>query len=170
MSPRRRQLIAARVARAAARLEQEGRYSQTRQCIQHGNVTVYAHCLRVAGTACLLADELGLNVDRSALIRGALLHDYFLYDWHDKANGHRWHGFTHPGTALRNASEDWTLTPIEQEIIRKHMFPLTPVPPTCREAWLVCVADKICAAQETCGGFSGVFRTLRKKQTSDPIR
>ena len=28
------------------------------------------------------------------------------------------------------------------------MFPLTPVPPACREGWLVCLADKLCAVQE----------------------
>ncbi len=29
------------------------------------------------------------------------------------------------------------------------MFPLVPVPPTCREAWIVCMADKWCALYET---------------------
>ena len=155
MSGERRRAIKARVAAAAARLEKEGRYTATRRCIQHGRVSVYAHCISVADTACVLAETLHLRVNERALIRGALLHDYFLYDWHDKANGHRWHGFTHPGTALHNASEDWKLTPVEKEIIKKHMFPLTPIPPTCREAWLVCLADKICAAKETTGGIYG---------------
>ena len=147
MSGERRRAIEARVAAAAARLEKEGRYTATRRCIQHGKVSVYAHCVSVADTACVLAETLHLRVNERALIRGALLHDYFLYDWHDKANGHHWHGFTHPGTALHNASEDWKLTPVEREIIKKHMFPLTPIPPTCREAWLVCLADKILCRQ-----------------------
>ena len=90
----------------------------------------------------------GWQVDRAALIRGALLHDYFLYDWHEKDDSHRLHGFTHPRTALRNACADWTLTDREQNIILRHMFPLTPVPPACREGWLVCLADKLCAVQE----------------------
>jgi len=157
LTPRRRQAIEQRVARAAARLEREGRYAETRRCIQHGSVTVYAHCLRVADTACLLAEALHLPVDKRALIRGALLHDYFLYDWHVKDPSHRLHGFTHPAAALRNASEDWTLSPIERDIIQKHMFPLTPILPACREAWLVCLADKLCAAQETCGGLAERF-------------
>ena len=149
------------------RLEKEGRYTATRRCIQHGKVSVYAHCVSVADTACVLAETLHLRVNERALIRGALLHDYFLYDWHDKANGHHWHGFTHPGTALHNASEDWKLTPVEREIIKKHMFPLTPIPPTCREAWLVCLADKICAAKETTGGIYGKLPFAAKHNAQD---
>lgn len=34
-------------------------------------------------------------------------------------------------------------------MIARHMFPLTPIPPGCREAWLVCLADKWCAMKET---------------------
>ena len=153
----------ATVAAMAARLEREGRFGATRSCLQHGSVTVYAHCLRVACTACALARALHLRVDENALIRGALLHDYFLYDWHEKDASHRMHGFTHPATALRNAGEDWSLSPIEKEIISKHMFPLTPLPPTCREAWLVCLADKLCAAGETCGGLREKLPVLRLK-------
>lgn len=133
---------------AAGRLEQQGRYADTRRFVQHGGVTVYAHCVRVAALSCRLADAFGWDVDRDALIRGALLHDYFLYDWHEKDPSHRLHGFTHPRTALRNACADWTLSDREQNIILRHMFPLTPVPPRCREAWLVCLADKLCAMQE----------------------
>ena len=77
MSGERRRAIEARVAAAAARLEKEGRYTATRRCIQHGKVSVYAHCVSVADTACVLAETLHLHVNERALIRGALLHDYF---------------------------------------------------------------------------------------------
>lgn len=136
------------IAAAAARLEREGRYTRTRHFVQHGGVTVYDHCVRVAEMSCRLAEAFGWEVDTSALIRGALLHDYFLYDWHEKDSSHRLHGFTHPRAALRNAEADWTLNEVEANIILRHMFPLTPVPPACREAWLVCMADKLCAMQE----------------------
>lgn len=136
------------VAETAARLEREGRYARTRHFVQHGGVTVYDHCLRVAAMSCRLARALDLDVDTDALVRGALLHDYFLYDWHEKDDSHRLHGFTHPRRALQNACEDWALTEVECNVILRHMFPLTPVPPACREAWLVCLADKLCAMQE----------------------
>ena len=44
-----------------------------------------------------------MNVDKRSLIRGALLHDYFLYDWHDKNKPAKFHGFTHPKIAFENA-------------------------------------------------------------------
>ena len=136
------------ITRTDAQLEREGRYARTRRFYQHGGVTVYAHCVRVAALSCRLADAMGLAVDRAALVRGALLHDYFLYDWHEKDDSHRLHGFTHPRAALNNACADWELSPRERNIILRHMFPLTPVPPACREGWLVCMADKICAVHE----------------------
>ena len=148
-------------------LEKEGRLTMEKSYIQHGSTSVYEHSVKVAYTSLYFARRFRLNIDEKSLIRGALLHDYFLYDWHDKANGHHWHGFTHPGTALHNASEDWKLTPVEREIIKKHMFPLTPIPPTCREAWLVCLADKICAAKETTGGIYGKLPFAAKHNAQD---
>ena len=78
-----------------------------------------------------------------------MLHDYFLYDWHQKDSAHRLHGFRHPKTALGNAQRDYHLNWKEKNIIARHMFPLIPVPPQCREAWIVCLADKWCALGET---------------------
>ena len=76
-------------------------------------------------------------------------HSDILYDWHEKNAGHRFHGFIHAGRALQNAKNDFELTRREENIISRHMFPLNIVPPMCKEAWLVCLADKICASKET---------------------
>lgn len=148
-------------------LEKKGRLAMERKYMQHGSTTIFEHSVHVAYTSLQMKRKLHIKADETSLVRGALLHDYFLYDWHDKANGHHWHGFTHPGTALHNASEDWKLTPVEREIIKKHMFPLTPIPPTCREAWLVCLADKICAAKETTGGIYGKLPFAAKHNAQD---
>lgn len=143
---------AAEVAAAAAQLERQGRLGLTRGFVQHGTVSVYDHVTAVARASLGAADALGrvgLRVDRASLLRGALLHDYFLYDWHDPEPWHNWHGFKHPYFALKNAEEDFDLTPRERNIIVRHMFPLVPIPPTCREAWIVCLADKWVATRET---------------------
>lgn len=120
--------------------------------MQHGTTSVFRHSVSVAYVSFWLARRLSVNVDERSLIRGALLHDYFLYDWHEKDASHKWHGFFHAGCALRNAMEDFELSEIEQDMIRHHMFPLNPGPPRSREAWLLCLADKICSTGETIGG------------------
>ncbi|ABN06357.1 metal dependent phosphohydrolase [Methanocorpusculum labreanum Z] len=125
------------------------RLLETKQFMQHGDTNVYDHCVAVARVSCLLADKMGLSVDRESLIRGALLHDYFFYDWHVPDPVHRLHGFTHPKRALQNAMDDFTLTTVEQDMILRHMFPLTPTPPKFREGWVLCLADKVCSTLET---------------------
>ena len=138
-----------------------------REFIQHGDVAVYAHVTSVARASLSFAARLGrvgVSVDRASLLRGALLHDYFLYDWHDPDPSHRLHGFRHPFFALTRAEEDFELTPRERNIIARHMFPLVPVPPTCREAWIVCLADKWCALRETVAG-----RLPRKDEADDGV-
>ena len=126
-----------------SRMLESGRY------MQHGCTSVFRHSVSVAHYSFYLAWKMHIPVNEKALIRGALLHDYFLYDWHEKRKGHHFHGFTHPGTALKNAEKEYELGDIERNIISRHMFPLTVVPPMCREAWLVCLADKYCAVKET---------------------
>ena len=117
--------------------------------MQHGTTSVYLHCLNVAYVSLRLALFFRLRLSYRALVRGALLHDYFLYDWHVPSETHRGHGFTHARTALHNASRDFTLDAVERDVIERHMFPLNPVPPRYRESVLVCLADKICAIGET---------------------
>lgn len=144
-------------AHAADILDSEN-FRGTRRHIQHGSMTVYNHCMDVARYSLLFNNKLGLGCNQHDLIRGALLHDYFLYDWHDKAylsQRKRLHGFWHPGVALRNAEREYQLNGTQREIIRKHMWPLTVVPPTCREAWVVTAADKYCSLMETVGVHRG---------------
>ncbi|MDD6484678.1 MAG: HD domain-containing protein [Clostridiales bacterium] len=125
------------------------RLNETKKYIQHGDTSCFKHTVAVAAMSCRIADRLHISVNRGELIRGALLHDYFLYDWHKPRKGRSVHGFTHPGAALKNAERDFELTDRERDIIKKHMFPLTPIPPKYREGFLVCIADKYCSVLET---------------------
>ncbi len=142
----------------AADILDSDNFKGTKRHIQHGSMTVYDHSMDVARYSLLLNKKLGLGCDKRDLIRGALLHDYFLYDWHDKAylpQRKRLHGFRHPGIALKNAEKEYKLNPRQREIIRKHMWPLSVIPPTCREAWVVTAADKYCSLMETVGFHKG---------------
>ena len=91
------------------------------------------------------------------LTRGALLHDFFHYDWRvEKPRSGGLHGFEHPREALENAEEDFgPLTRVERDCVLRHMWPLTPVPPRYPESLLVCMADKAVALNES-------YRSLRQ--------
>lgn len=121
-----------------------------RQYIQHGCVTTYEHCMRVAAISFWLNRRLNLGCDEVSLVRGAFLHDFYLYDWHEPHPEAGLHGFSHPAIALANAEQRYTLNDRERNVIRSHMWPLTLLtPPRCREAAVVCVADKMSSATET---------------------
>ena len=128
---------------------------KSRDCIQHGTISVYTHCIMVTRCALLLAKKLGVRCSLRSLVRGALLHDFFMYDWHwdkmpEEVKRQGLHGFTHPGTAAKNARKYFNVSPKVYDIINCHMFPLTLARmPDSVEGWLVCLADKYCSALET---------------------
>ncbi len=97
--------------------------------------------------------------DASSVAIGALLHDFFFYDWqkeksdldqHDiklKVYSPKLHGFVHPLIAYDNASKFFPhlMNKTIKDIIIKHMWPLTVNPPRYKESWLVTFADKSCS-------------------------
>lgn len=145
---------------AADILDSEGMKRET-DFTQHGEMSCYDHSVAVACESIKLALRFRMRVDVRSMVRGALLHDYFLYDWHDPAKCPRLHGFTHAKTALANAERDFDLTDTEREIIKKHMFPLNPQPPRSKESLLVTVADKICAVREMYNAMIPRFKLRR---------
>lgn len=132
--------------------------------IQHANVSTYEHSLNVAEMSLILVRAFKIKVDEPSLVRGALLHDFFLYDWHDKTAMPRAHAYLHPLIAYDNAKKEFKLNFIEKNIIQSHMFPIGIVLPRYRESWVVVVADKICTVREVIAGlrFKLVLRSKSK--------
>lgn len=133
---------------------------------QHGDTSCLEHTVAVVYCSLAIAKRLGIKVNKKELIRAGILHDYFLYDWHDGKKERRIHGFTHPGIALRNAEDHLELTSRERDVIKKHMFPLTGMPPRYRESWLICMADKICACREAFSrnAYPEIKKMVRRQQ------
>ncbi len=116
---------------------------------QHRNANTYAHCRHVTLKSIRFIQRTGIRADMEAVVRGAMLHDFYLYEA-TNADITPWrHGWTHPETALGNAEKIFSLSPKEKNIIYSHMWPIriTHIP-RCREAVIVNVADKVCAVQE----------------------
>ncbi len=115
---------------------------------QHGSTSRLLHCIAVAYYSYRFALFIRLTFHFEELVRGALLHDYFFYDAQDGDPAHKGHWSRHPAIALENAGQKLALTRIEEDIIVKHMFPLTRRPPRYRESVLVSLADKACSVYE----------------------
>ncbi len=133
-------------------LEEDPRILRMKQYIQHGDTTTYEHCVSVARESFRLNRLLHLKADEAELVKTALLHDYFLYDWHD--HSHPLHGYRHADIAADNAVRDFGLDREEEEAIRSHMWPLNlSRVPGSRIGWIISLADKICSAKETVSGW-----------------
>ena len=97
------------------------------------------------------------NLDYVAAARAGLLHDLFYYDWKVKDDGsHRLHGYRHPGFAVENAKKITSLSKKEEDIIKRHMWPLTLTPPRYLESYIVNLSDKYSATVE-------MFHSCNKK-------
>jgi len=116
----------------------------------HHNSSIYHHVHDVAYLSYRISKFLRLDYRSAA--RGALLHDFFLYDWrnHDVPDlpREKFHGLEHPKIAVANAKKYFSLNDIEEDIIRKHMWPLTLVPPKYKESYIVSFADKYLSSKE----------------------
>ncbi len=118
------------------------KYKTLKNIKHHINNNTHDHCIKVAYLCYRHSIKHNRNIDTYSLVRGALLHDYFLYDWRKTKN--KLHCFTHPKKAYINAIQDYdNINEIEKDIILRHMFPLTPIPPKTKEGWIVCLYDKI---------------------------
>ena len=124
--------VVALVERNGRLILQSAGMEQEKGYIQHGAVSCYLHSFFVAYMSVWLAKRFRIRIHLRSLVRGALLHDYFLYDWHIKDPNRKAHGFSHAAAALQNAERDFALNA-----------------PRYRESILVCIADKICAVYET---------------------
>ena len=114
----------------------------------HGSISCFDHSFTVAYLSVWIADRFSVSVDINSLIRGALLHDYYLYDSKNYAKSSYNHLIQHAKTALSNAVRDYDINEIEKNIISRHMFPITCIPPKYRESVIVNIADKISASLE----------------------
>lgn len=123
-------------------------YQQMKK-IKHHDESVYDHSVKVAFYAYQLAYN--HNLDWESTIRGALLHDFFLYKF-KKQFGIRIisdsikHAIAHPQIAFENAGKYFDLNEKEENIIKSHMFPFGL--PRSKEAWIVSYADKYIASFE----------------------
>ena len=57
-------------------------FKSTRNYVQHGTIPVRRHCLDVAQHSLAINRKLRIHCQEKDLVRGALLHDYFIRELH----------------------------------------------------------------------------------------
>lgn len=126
---------------------------------QHFEIDRLQHITGVAYLSYVICKKLGLDY-RSAT-RAATMHDLVYYDWRNGETGgwHKNHGYKHPKYACYNADElCGGISELEKDIIMKHMWPLTVVPPKYKEGMVVTFSDKYCAAREVLYSFNKKYK------------
>ena len=120
---------------------------EMKQYRQHHNISCFDHCLFVSYNTYLICKKHKLDYISAA--RAGLLHDLFLYDWRKRENGRKGlHAFTHPKEALKQALTITQLNDKEQDIIKNHMWPVTPKFPRYKETYIITLVDKYSAVAE----------------------
>ena len=110
----------------------------------HRGSNCYEHSFKVAKFAMKIAlrgNKKNLNLE--ALLIGAILHDYYLYDWRKDRSNKKKHSRKHPYLASENASKDFDISKEIKKIIETHMWPFNFKDfPNTKEARIVSIADK----------------------------
>ena len=112
--------------------------------IKHHGITRLDHSLRVAYYSYRISKL--LRLDYIQVTEAALLHDFFTDEVKDKNMIIRL--IKHPTIALNNSLKYYRLSPMQEDIIKTHMFPVTFIPPKYLESWIVDIVDDISAIYE----------------------
>ena len=121
---------------------------------QHYETTCFDHCYTVSYYCYKICKK--YNLDYKSVVRAAMLHDLFLYDWRQRQPDRKGlHAFTHGKQACENACKLFDLSEKEKDMIIKHMWPITIALPKSPEGFVLTFVDKYCAISET----FEIFRT-----------
>lgn len=123
-------------------------FKQMKEYRHHGSISTYKHSITVAFLVYKHYKDKNTKYDLKDIVRGAILHDYYLYDWHHTGEGHRLHGFRHPYFAYKNAKKEYEISYVMKDIIIHHMFPLVIIPPKTKPGWVVSYYDKVASRHD----------------------
>ena len=108
----------------------------------HRGSNCYEHSFKVAKKA--IKKSLNKkNINLEVVLLGAILHDYYLYDWRNDRSKLKKHGKNHPDIAIKNAVNDFNISEEVKKVIKTHMWPINIKDyPNTKEAKIVSISDK----------------------------
>ena len=120
---------------------------QKMESITHHEGNRLDHSIRVSYHSYKLAKL--FRLDATKIARAALLHDFFLEN--NQISSRKEKVITmikHPEYALKNSKKYFELSPLEEDIILSHMFPIGTHIPKYFESWMVDIVDNIASIYE----------------------
>jgi len=120
-------------------------FQELHQFHQHLQTSRYDHSLNVAFLVFLKTRNTPYYKD--AMI-GALCHDLFIYNHYETDQSSWQHLFYHPKAALKTTQSVFELSPLAENMILSHMWPLSPIKPQSKSAWWLVMMDKIASVYE----------------------
>ena len=132
----------------------------------HRGSNCYEHSFKVAKRAIKRAlNSLREDINLEVVLIGAILHDYYLYDWRTDRSKRKRHGRNHQFIASENASRDFDVSPKVKKVIETHMWPLNIKNyPSTIEARIVSISDKSIAISEA--STSVKYKEKKREETS----
>lgn len=125
--------------------------------ITHHGITRFNHSLRVSYYTYLITKKLKLNYVEST--RAALLHDFFTDETSEMKTKKALR--EHPKIALENSKKYFELSKMQEDIILKHMYPITTKMPKYKESWIVDVVDDVASLYERTYSINDKLKTAR---------
>ena len=120
----------------------------------HHGINRYDHSYRVAYHTYVITKKIKLNYKSAT--KAAMLHDFFHSEVQDDNSVKRL--IAHPDYAVINAKKHFGINEMEEDIISKHMFPITFSPPKYVEGWIVDIVDDYVSIYER---LLSVFKSLK---------
>ena len=121
-------------------------YQMLKKFVHHNSTTRYQHCLNVAWYTFIICRQAGLDYKSAA--RGAMLHDFYLYDTNEFRKTGMNHNAVHPRCAFKNACKYFDVNDVMKDCILNHMWPATTAKPATKEGLILTFVDKYCASLE----------------------
>ena len=112
------------------------RYEEMKGYNHHGEISCHYHTLFVSYVTYKACTHTDCNTVEAT--RAAMLHDFYLYDWHFREGRpyeKGWHAFKHPVVALQNAEKYFELNDLQRDIILHHMWPFFLSRPKTKEGF-----------------------------------
>ena len=131
----------------------------------HGEISTHYHSVYVSYNVLKACERIKADHERE-IVRAALLHDFYLYEWYTEKHSEN-HIYYHPKESVKNIESHFgELSDLQRNMILSHMFPTAKTMPHYLGSWLLTLTDKRCATLDYLGiskNFEGVYNEILRR-------